>query len=231
MRNRIQFCLLVAACGLVWSSLLSRAARADEIVAVTDQRGRVIFINTGDTGTSGGWATRPVRPAKAGSVFVPRPEINHLVEETASRFQVDPQLVHAIIKVESQYDPNAVSRKGAMGLMQLIPETAQRFRVVNPFDPKENIEGGVSYLKYLLDLYGGDLSLSLAAYNAGEHAVERFGGIPSFSETRDYVHKVTNLYQSGSPQSGTYAADKKPQASPITRYVDEQGVVHYSNVE
>ena len=75
-----------------------------------------------------------------------------MVEQTASRHQIDPQLVHAIIKVESEYDPKAVSRKGAMGLMQLIPETAQRFGVANPFNPKENIEGGVSYLKHLLDL-------------------------------------------------------------------------------
>jgi len=111
-----------------------------------------------------------------------------------------------------------------MGLMQLIPETAQRFGVENPFNPRENIEGGVSYLKHLLDLFGGDLSLSLAAYNAGEGAVQRFGGIPSFAETRNYVRKVTNIYQSA-------PLGDKPQASPIIRYVDERGVVHYSNVE
>ena len=176
-------------------------------------------------------ATRAIRPAKAGNASLPPPEINDLVEQTASRLQIDPQLVHAIIKVESEYDPKAVSRKGAMGLMQLIPETAQRFGVENPFNPKENIEGGVSYLKHLLDLFGGDLSLSLAAYNAGEGAVQRFGGIPSFAETRHYVRKVTDIYQSVSPQSGTNAAGNKPQASPIIRYVDERGVVHYSNVE
>jgi soluble lytic murein transglycosylase-like protein len=118
-----------------------------------------------------------------------------------------------------------------MGLMQLIPKTAQRFGVGNPFDPKENIEGGVSYLRHLLDLYGGDLSLSLAAYNAGEHAVERFGGVPSFAETRNYVQKVTDIYQFGSTQAGMDAAAKKPPPPPITRHVDEQGVVHYTNVE
>jgi soluble lytic murein transglycosylase-like protein len=173
-----------------------------------------------------------VLPAVTGdNASPPPPEISHLVEQTASRLQVDPQLVHAIIKVESEYDPKAVSRKGAMGLMQLIPETAERFGVENPFNPKENIEGGVSYLRYLLDHFGGDLSLSLAAYNAGEGAVQRFGGIPSFAETRDYVRKVTNIYQSGPPLSGTNASRNNPQASPIIRYVDEQGVVHYSNVE
>jgi hypothetical protein len=231
MHNRTQFCLMVLACMVVWGLSLSRPAWAGEIVSITDEHGRKVFINTDETRAKGGLATRAIRPVKAGNTSLPPPEINDLVEQTASRLQIDPQLVHAIIKVESEYDPKAVSRKGAMGLMQLIPETAQRFGVENPFNPKENIEGGVSYLKYLLDLYRGDLSLSLAAYNAGEGAVQRFGGIPSFVETQDYVRKVTDIYQSVSPQSGTNAAGNKPQASAIIRYVDEQGVVHYSNVE
>jgi len=223
--------LVVVACLFAWGLSLSRPARAGEIVCVTDEHGRKIFINTTENGAKGELPRRGLPAGKAGNPSLPPPEINHLVEQTASRLQVDPQLVHAIIKVESEYDPKAVSRKGAMGLMQLIPETAQRFGVENPFNPKENIEGGVSYLKYLLDLYRGDLSLSLAAYNAGEGAVQRFGGIPSFVETRNYVRKVTDIYQSVSPQSGTNAAGNKPQASPIIRYVDERGLVHYSNVE
>ena len=231
MRNRTQFWLIAAACGFVWGLVFSQMGRADEIVAVTDEQGHTIFINTGEPRAHLEWSKGADRPARARTASLPPQEINHLVEQTANRFQVDPQLVHAIIKVESEYDPNAVSSKGAMGLMQLIPKTAQRFGVENPFNPKENIEGGVSYLKHLLNLFGGDLSLSLAAYNAGEHAVERFGGIPSFAETRDYVQKVTDIYQLGSAQSGTYAAAKKPQPSPIIRYVDEQGVVHYTNVE
>jgi soluble lytic murein transglycosylase-like protein len=222
---------MVVACLFAWGLSLSRPARAGEIVCVTDEHGRRIYVNTSETGARGDLAQRALPPGKAGNSSLPPPEISHLVEQTASRLQVDPQLVHAIIKVESEYDPKAVSRKGAMGLMQLIPKTAQRFGVENPFNPKENIEGGVSYLKHLLDLYGGDLSLSLAAYNAGEGAVQRFSGIPSFAETRDYVQKVTNIYQSGSPQSGTNTAGNRPQALPIFRYVDQQGVVHYSNVE
>jgi soluble lytic murein transglycosylase-like protein len=222
---------MVFACLVVWGLSLSRPACAGEIVSITDEHGRRIFINTGDARARGEMATRAIQPVKADNAPLPPPEINDLVEQTASRHQIDPQLVHAIIKVESEYDPKAVSRKGAMGLMQLIPETAQRFGVANPFNPKENIEGGVSYLKHLLNLFGGDLSLSLAAYNAGEGAVQRFGGIPSFAETRDYVRKVTDIYQSVSPQSGTNAAGNKPQASAIVRYVDERGGVHYSNVE
>jgi soluble lytic murein transglycosylase-like protein len=231
MQNRIQFCLKVLACLFVWGLSISGFTWADEIVTVTDEAGRKVFINSGGPRPDGDMAT-PLGPrAKAGHSTVPTPEISNLVEQTASRYQVDPQLVHAIIKVESEYHPEAVSPKGAMGLMQLIPETAQRFGVGNPFNPKENIEGGVGYLKHLLSLFGGDLSLSLAAYNAGENAVKRVGGIPSFAETRDYVQKVTDIYQSGSPQSGTDAASKKAQLSPILRYVDEQGVVHYTNVD
>jgi soluble lytic murein transglycosylase-like protein len=216
---------------VVWGLSLPRPARAEGIVCITDEYGRKIFINTSEPRAKGELATRALPLVGAGNASLPPREISHLVEQTASRLQVDPQLVHAIIKVESEYDPKAVSRKGAMGLMQLIPETAQRFGVENPFNPKENIQGGVSYLKHLLDLFGGNLSLSLAAYNAGEGAVQRFGGIPSFAETRDYVQKVTNIYQSGSPQAGTNAAGNKPPAWPIIRYVDERGVVHYSNVE
>ena len=231
MHKRTQSCLMVFACLVVWGLSLSRPARAGEIVSITDEHGRKIFINAGETRAKGGLATSAIQPVKADNASLPPPEINDLVEQTASRHQIDPQLVHAIIKVESEYDPKAVSRKGAMGLMQLIPETAQRFGVANPFNPKENIEGGVSYLKHLLNLFGGDLSLSLAAYNAGEGAVQRFGGIPSFAETRNYVRKVTDIYQSVSPQSGTNASGNKTQASAIIRYVDERGGVHYSNVE
>jgi len=215
----------------VWALSLSRPVWADDIVTVTDENGRKIYINTGETRANGQWAASMPAPAKAGNAIAPSPEISDLVEQTANRLQVDPQLVHAIIKVESEYDSKAVSTKGAMGLMQLIPETAQRFGVENPFNPKENIEGGVSYLKHLLNLFGGDLPLSLAAYNAGEGAVQRSGGVPSFAETQSYVRKVTSIYQSGSAQSGVNGAGNKTQASPIVRYVDERGVVHYTNVE
>jgi soluble lytic murein transglycosylase-like protein len=227
MLKRTQYRLMVFACLFVCGLSLTRPMWAEEIVTITDEHGRKIFINTGETRAKGGWAAPVLPRAKVGNAFAPSPQISHLVEQTASRLQVDPQLVHAIIEVESEYDPKAISRKGAMGLMQLIPETAQRFGVENPFNPKENIEGGVSYLRHLLDHFGGDLSLSLAAYNAGENAVQRYGGIPSFAETRDYVRKVTNIYQSGPAN----ASGNKQQAPPIVRYVDERGVVHYSNVE
>ena len=222
MPNWTQSCLKASACVLLWGLAFSLPLWADEIVTITDQNGRRVFINAGETHAKASWKSNTPSAAKSGAT-TPTFEISNLVEQTANRLQVDPQLVDAIIKVESQYDPMALSNKGAMWLMQLIPETAQRFGVANPFDPKDNIQGGVSYLRHLLDLFEGDLPKSLAAYNAGEAAVERSGGIPSYAETKDYVRKVTRIYQSSSP-TGAHAA-------PIVRYVDERGVVHYSNVE
>lgn len=242
MRIYPSFRLAVLNCGLVlaWMSLsATRAARADDIVAVVDERGHTVYINTGDPVnlpsdfiTLRSHQRRPIGPA------LPSPEINHLVDHTATQFAVDPQLVHAIIQVESEYNPNAVSRKGAMGLMQLVPSTAARFGVANPFDPKQNIFGGISYLKYLLNLFRGDLALSLAAYNAGENSVLKNGGVPSFTETRDYIRKVTARYKpagSGQPvRAGTglppmQPISDEPFQAPIYRYVDEQGVVHFTN--
>ena len=231
MRDHGRSCLVIAGCAIVCGLALIPLARGDEIVAITDEHGNKIFINTGEPAARSKWGGLTKGKVRTSGASLPLQEINQLVEQTAGRHQVDPRLVNAIIQVESKYDPNAVSRKGAMGLMQLIPETARRFGIENPFDPKENIEGGVTYLKSLLDLYGGDLALSLAAYNAGEHAVERFGGIPSFHETRNYVQKVTGIYQQGLTQGETIIPVKTPRQWPIIRVVDEQGVVHYTNVE
>jgi soluble lytic murein transglycosylase-like protein len=114
-----------------------------------------------------------------------------LIDEASARHGVDAKLVRAVIQVESAYRAEARSRKGAMGLMQLMPETARRFAVRDPYDPGANIEGGIRYLKWLLDRF--DVSLAVAAYNAGETAVERYGGIPPYAETRSYVQSVLTL--------------------------------------
>jgi soluble lytic murein transglycosylase-like protein len=102
--------------------------------------------------------------------------------------------VHAIVKVESDFNPYALSRKGAMGLMQLMPQTAVEMNVRNSFSPNENIDGGVKYLRYLIDRYEGNLSLALAAYNSGETAVKRWGTIPPYRETQNYVQKIMKMY-------------------------------------
>jgi soluble lytic murein transglycosylase-like protein len=119
-----------------------------------------------------------------------------LIDDVAGRAQLQPALLCAVIAIESAFDPRAVSPKGAQGLMQLRPATAKRYGVRRPFDPAENIRGGAGYLKYLLKRYGNDLELALAAYNAGEDAVDRHGGtIPPFAETQAYVPAVLTLYR------------------------------------
>jgi len=119
-----------------------------------------------------------------------------LIYEFSQKYKVDFALIKAMIRTESGFNPYAVSRKGAKGLMQLMPETVHRLNVSNVFNPKENIEGGVRYFKYLLSLFNNDLRLSLAAYNAGENIVTEFRSIPPYRETIDYVRKVLGYYRS-----------------------------------
>ena len=118
-----------------------------------------------------------------------------LIHEYSRKYGVDSALVKAIVKAESDFDPYAVSAKGARGLMQLMPDTAHKLNVLNPFDPRENIEGGVRYVRYLLDRFGDDMDLCVAAYNAGETTVYEKGGIPAYAETLNYVAKVRQFYQ------------------------------------
>jgi len=120
-------------------------------------------------------------------------EFNHHIDAAATLHGVSTELVRAVIQVESEFDPLARSSKGAQGLMQLMPDTARRMGVANAFDPRQNIFGGVRYLRQLLDMFRGDVALTAAAYNAGENAVTRYGGVPPFRETRGYVQKVQSL--------------------------------------
>lgn len=122
------------------------------------------------------------------------PELLSLVDEIATSVGVDPFLARAIIQAESAFNYKARSRAGALGLMQLMPATAERFGVVDPFDPRQNISGGTKYLRWLLDYYKGDVTRTVAAYNAGEGAVDRHKGVPPFRETRAYVPRVLDLY-------------------------------------
>jgi hypothetical protein len=155
-----------------------------------------------------------------------REKIEDMIREVSGRYRVDPALVRAVIETESNWNSSAVSRKGAQGLMQLVPGTAHQLGVNNAFDPKQNLDGGVRYLHSLLERYNGDLDRALAAYNAGPHAVDRAGGIPQYRETRDYVQKVTDSYfRPGS--------DRLPRAydapRPIYREVDTGGRVVFTN--
>ena len=135
-------------------------------------------------------------PASMPAVSVDPKNFDSLISEFAKKYAVDFALIKAMIRAESGFNPRAVSRKGAKGLMQLMPETALRMNVSNAFNPKENIEGGVRYFKYLLSLFNNDLRLSLAAYNAGENVVAQLGTIPPYRETVDYVRRVLDFYRS-----------------------------------
>ena len=134
-------------------------------------------------------------PASGREPNYPRGHIYNVVGKVSPKYEVDPQLVLAFIAVESGFNANAVSPKNAQGLMQLIPDTARRFRVKDAFNAEDNIKGGVAYLQWLLAFFKGDVPLVAAAYNAGERAVEKYRGIPPYPETRDYVRRITALYR------------------------------------
>lgn len=137
---------------------------------------------------------RGVVAVAAESAALPKDGLLGLIDRLAAHHGVNPKLAHALIKVESNYQARAVSPKGAMGLMQLMPATARQYAVVDPFDPAQNLGAGLAHLRGLLDRFGkGRESLALAAYNAGEGAVSRYGGIPPFRETQNYVRRILSL--------------------------------------
>jgi 2-hydroxychromene-2-carboxylate isomerase len=172
----------------------------------------------------------------AGSPATPNtsPQVRAMVEETAKSLDVSPLLVDSVIRVESNYNPYAVSPKGAQGLMQLMPATARRFGVKNNFDPRQNIEGGVRYLKFLQDTFQDD-RLAVAAYNAGEKAVAKYKNVPPYPETVGYVANVSRKYSQAKHAAAKTAppvkvAEKSQPAEDETRhvvgYVDQEGRLH-----
>ncbi len=165
--------------------LMTVVSLADaDIYRYVDASGRVHFT---DTPTHGRWDMyrKDVVPVTSGN----RSYLD-IIKRHANSYQLEEALVKAVIKVESDYQPRVVSRKGAQGLMQLIPATAKSLNVNNPFDPYENIRGGSQYLRRMLDLFNDDVELALAAYNSGPTTVKRYGGIPPYDETRNYVKRV-----------------------------------------
>ncbi len=189
-----------------------------DIYKYTDDSGVVHFTNINGGGKKhkrvvSESATRPApaslpRTAPAAPVTSSNVPSSYLemIDSSCTRHGVDPSLVHALVKVESDYNPLAMSRKGAMGLMQLMPETAMTMNVRDSFNPAENIDGGVKYLKYLIDRYEGNLSLALAAYNSGETAVKKWGTIPPFKETQEYVKRILKIYNGGAAVQAGYIA-------------------------
>jgi soluble lytic murein transglycosylase-like protein len=170
----------------------------------------------------------PVNDAAPAPPPAPPSGIDEAVEQIAAQNSLSPEFLHSVIKVESNYNPYAVSNKGALGLMQLIPATARRFGVSNVFNPVENIQGGAKYLRYLLDLYNGNFPLALAAYNAGEAAVAKYGGIPPFKETQNYIELVgKQLLMHPAPKPAAPPAPRPDGTARIVEVVEPDGSVHY----
>jgi len=171
-------------------------------------------------------ASAKIVAANAGGHQASQEEIDQSIVMAAARHNVDPNLVRAVVKVESNFNSSAVSRKGAMGLMQLMPSTARQLKVRNPFDPEQNVDAGVRHLKQLLENYNGDVNLTLAAYNAGSGAVARSGGVPHYAETQNYVRRITHLYYGGYDLSQSGAS-----RDPVRVQRDARGVLYISNTE
>ncbi len=191
-------------------------------------------------------AKREVRPQAVGeeiergallaSVPASDSNVKSYVEEAALKYDVNPALIDSVIQVESNYNSNAISPKGAEGLMQLMPATARRFGVQNTFDPRENIHGGVKYLKFLQETFKDD-RLAIAAYNAGEGAVAKYNNVPPYPETMNYVEKVGKRYGKAKKVAQAKAkpvviAQVKPETpvepkyAPVRQYVDSVGRIH-----
>jgi soluble lytic murein transglycosylase-like protein len=215
-----------------------------QIVSYRDSNGKRVFINsepvtaarpskipllrTAATGvalrtTQTSFTTSPELSA---AELANRGKIEEMIREVSARYRVDPALVRAVMQTESNWNSSAVSRRGALGLMQLVPGTAQQLGVNNAFDPKQNLDGGVHYLHLLLERYNGDLDRALAAYNAGPGAVDRAGGIPQYRETRNYVQKVTDSYFRPGSDRLPRAFDER---RPIYRAVEADGRVVFTN--
>lgn len=208
-------CLIVGAA--ITATAAEPAARVSTTVRADAKTGRLVRRTVNPNAPKVALAKAP-------------PELGAIIQETAQAHDVDPLLVDSVIQVESNFNPFALSPKGAEGLMQLIPSTARRFGVVNSYDARENITAGVKYLKYLQELFG-DNTLALAAYNAGEAAVLKHGGVPPYRETEDYVRKVGARYGLALQQKRTETAPvvekpRGPEGEPLRQLevvTDEQG--------
>lgn len=184
--------LVKAAAGLAAVLLLSTSfsnTKANTFVAPAPHRGFTAADSTRWQEIYDPPAQQPEKPV----LWTVRTRFDALIKTTAKRHDVDAALVKAIVQAESAFNPNAVSRSGAKGLMQVLPETASRFSISNLSDPRQNLQAGVMYLKYLLDLFDGDVTKAVAAYNAGPNVVRRHRGVPPYTETKSYITKVMGL--------------------------------------
>lgn len=199
--------------------------QAEELFYYVDD-GRVVITNTPsriDIRTVPGFSGRVIQAMKSD---LPATRFDPTIRILAARHGLDPNLIKAVAYVESAFKPDAVSPKGAVGLMQLLPSTAAMYGVTDLTDPDQNLKAGTRHLRSLMDEFRGDLTLVLAAYNAGSGAVRRSGGVPAYRETRNYVRKVRErLGETGTPRTAAVTVER----GPIRRSTDRDGTVRYTN--
>jgi soluble lytic murein transglycosylase len=203
--------------------LMSSPELAGGVYSYVDANGVRVFTNLGSDRSHSNRAEGTSKQVQETHNYA------HLVKKYAQHYGVDQQLVNAVIRVESNFDPLAISPKNCRGLMQLHPDTARRLGVENVFDPAQNIEGGVKYLSFLMSEFGENLDHVLAAYNAGENAVKKHQGIPPYTETRNYVRKVKSVFGRSNPSSrtGRTTSRRKPR---VVRVIQPDGGLLFTNM-
>lgn len=199
-------------------ALMVSSADGGDIVKFVDESGTLHFTDQGVPGRYQVYMKDADRKRLGGQSKVSR--FSKEIIKAGNRHGVDHHLIRSVIQAESDYDPMAVSRAGARGLMQLMPETAAQYRVNNLHNPAQNIDGGTRHLKRLMNKYGGNVKVALAAYNAGENVVADYNGIPPYAETKTYVKRVMELYKEFSGKD--FEVTKKPA---VYRYVDDNGTL------
>lgn len=225
--------LAVAGCGSV---------RAERFFSYVNDKGLTVYTATRPDSPVAGKVTvheiqreTHIQPEAVVSDQTRYNRYDDIIKKYTDLYGLDFNLVKAVIMVESNFNAKARSPKGAMGLMQLIPATAYRFGVVKPFDPEENIRGGTRYLRFLVDMFKGDLKLVLSGYNAGENLVKRLGRVPDIQETRNYVRRIIDIYGRNqttvpdSPTDDTFVVNTPAQR--FYKYYDENGVLTLTNLD
>ncbi len=205
---------IIYICSLIITYTLVSLSYAD-IFKYVDENGITLFTNV----------SRNIRNEKVIAKTQRRynnspARYSRIISRNAKKYNIDASIIEAVITTESNWQPSAVSVKGAIGLMQLMPSTSRDMRVKDPYDPEDNIEGGTKYLRLLLDRFNGNLKLALAAYNAGPGRVTKYGGIPPIRETRKYVKQVLSLY------NGVSSSDKLRK---IYKVIFDDGTILYTN--
>ncbi len=201
------------------------AAASAQIYSWRDSEGRLVLSDRPLASVTRTFAVRESKTVRSSRkvAWIHVNDYDRLIATHANRQGVRPELVRAVIQTESAFNPRAVSGKGALGLMQLMPQTAAELGVVNPFNPEENIAGGVTYLRQLLDKYDNNEELALAAYNAGPTAVDRYGSVPPYRETKNYLARVRN-------NSGLTTRSARTRIYRSVEVIDGREVPRYSNV-